>query len=47
MRFGFDLCSEEMTFLGKRRKYVASALKNVFHLQQDLQDYEVCVSWLG
>ncbi|XP_054054030.1 uncharacterized protein LOC128908251 [Rissa tridactyla] len=43
MRFGFDLCSEEMTFLGKRKRYVASALKNVFHLQQDLQDHEVPV----
>ncbi|NXJ65704.1 PA24E phospholipase, partial [Rostratula benghalensis] len=43
MRFGFDLCSEEMTFLGKRKRYVASALKNVFHLQQDLQDCEVPV----
>lgn len=41
MRFGFDLCSEEMAFLGKRKRYVASALKNVFHLQQDLQDREV------
>ncbi|XP_054682495.1 uncharacterized protein LOC129206741 [Grus americana] len=43
MRFGFDLCSEEMAFLGKRKRYVASALKNVFHLQQDLQDFEVPV----
>ncbi|NXK54218.1 PA24E phospholipase, partial [Chauna torquata] len=43
MRFGFDLCSDEMVFLGKRKKYVASALKNVFHLQQDLQDHEVPV----
>ncbi|KFV05102.1 Cytosolic phospholipase A2 epsilon, partial [Pterocles gutturalis] len=43
MRFGFNLCSEEMAFLGKRKKYVASALKNVFHLQQDLQDCEVPV----
>ncbi|KFW09304.1 Cytosolic phospholipase A2 epsilon, partial [Fulmarus glacialis] len=43
MRFGFDLCSEEMAFLGKRKRYVASALKNVFHLQQDLQDHEVPV----
>lgn len=42
MRFGFDLCSEEVAFLRKRKKYVASALKNAFHLQQDLQDYEVC-----
>ncbi|KFP40899.1 Cytosolic phospholipase A2 epsilon, partial [Chlamydotis macqueenii] len=43
MRFGFNLCSEEMAFLGKRKRYVASALKNVFHLQQDLQDFEVPV----
>ncbi|KAM6274480.1 cytosolic phospholipase A2 epsilon-like [Porphyrio hochstetteri] len=41
MRFGFDLCSEEMAFLGKRKRYVASALKNIFHLQQDLHDQEV------
>ncbi|XP_055648556.1 cytosolic phospholipase A2 epsilon-like [Falco peregrinus] len=43
MRFGFDLCSEEMAFLGKRKRYVASALKNVFHLQRDLLDCEVPV----
>ncbi|KFV52746.1 Cytosolic phospholipase A2 epsilon, partial [Tyto alba] len=43
MRFGFGLCSEEMAFLRKRKRYVASALKNVFHLQQDLQDFEVPV----
>lgn len=47
MRFGFDLCSEEMTFLRKRKRYVASALKNVFHLQQDLEDCEVSVKWRG
>lgn len=50
MRFGFDLCSEEVAFLRKRKKYVASALKNAFHLQQDLQDYEVCGggrSWIS
>ncbi|XP_009693916.1 PREDICTED: cytosolic phospholipase A2 epsilon-like [Cariama cristata] len=43
MRFGFDLCSEETAFLVKRKRYVASALKNVFHLQQDLHDREVPV----
>ncbi|XP_039408866.1 uncharacterized protein LOC104688224 [Corvus cornix cornix] len=43
MRFGFNLCSEEMDFLGKRKRYVASALKNVFHLPCDLQDQEVPV----
>ncbi|KFP17188.1 Cytosolic phospholipase A2 epsilon, partial [Egretta garzetta] len=43
MRFGFDLCSEEMAFLSRRKRYVASALKNVFHLQQDLQEHEVPV----
>uniref|UniRef100_A0A8C0U7U6 Phospholipase A2 n=1 Tax=Cyanistes caeruleus TaxID=156563 RepID=A0A8C0U7U6_CYACU len=43
MRFGFNLCSEEMAFLGKRKRYVASALKNVFHLPHDLQDQEVPV----
>ncbi|KFU91134.1 Cytosolic phospholipase A2 epsilon, partial [Chaetura pelagica] len=43
MRFGFDLCSEEVTFLQKRKRYVASALKNVFHLPHDLQECEVPV----
>uniref|UniRef100_A0A8C3QRR1 Phospholipase A2 n=1 Tax=Cyanoderma ruficeps TaxID=181631 RepID=A0A8C3QRR1_9PASS len=43
MRFGFNLCSEEMAFLGKRKRYVASALKNVFHLPHELQDREVPV----
>uniref|UniRef100_A0A8C3XZZ5 Phospholipase A2 n=1 Tax=Catharus ustulatus TaxID=91951 RepID=A0A8C3XZZ5_CATUS len=43
MRFGFNLCSEEMAFLEKRKRYVASALKNVFHLPHDLQDQEVPV----
>ncbi|NWX13143.1 PA24E phospholipase, partial [Aegotheles bennettii] len=43
MRFGFDLCSEEKLFLGKRKRYVASALKSVFHLPQDLQDCQVPV----
>ncbi|KFW74977.1 Cytosolic phospholipase A2 epsilon, partial [Manacus vitellinus] len=43
MRFGFDLCSEERAFLGKRKRYVASALKTVFHLPQELQDQEVPV----
>uniref|UniRef100_A0A8C9EJ44 Phospholipase A2 n=1 Tax=Pavo cristatus TaxID=9049 RepID=A0A8C9EJ44_PAVCR len=47
MRFGFDLCSDERAFLGKRKKYVASALKSVFHLQEDLQDHEVCVCVVG
>uniref|UniRef100_A0A8C9L322 Phospholipase A2 n=1 Tax=Pavo cristatus TaxID=9049 RepID=A0A8C9L322_PAVCR len=46
MRFGFDLCSDERAFLGKRKKYVASALKSVFHLQEDLQDHEVCVTFV-
>ncbi|NWJ06134.1 PA24E phospholipase, partial [Crypturellus undulatus] len=43
MRFGFSLCSEEMNFLWKRKRYVANALKNVFHLQRDLQPHEVPV----
>lgn len=47
MRFGYDLCSDERAFLGKRKKYVASAMKNVFHLQEDLQDHEVCVCVVG
>ncbi|XP_019407915.1 PREDICTED: cytosolic phospholipase A2 epsilon-like [Crocodylus porosus] len=43
MRLGFDLCWEEQDFLKKRKKLVASALKNVLHLEQDLQDYETPV----
>ncbi|KFP29499.1 Cytosolic phospholipase A2 epsilon, partial [Colius striatus] len=40
-RLGFDLCTEEQDFLQKRRKVVAAALKDVLHLEEDLQDHEV------
>lgn len=41
VRLEFDLCMEEKIFLQKRKKFVASALKKVLHLQQNLQDHEV------
>uniref|UniRef100_A0A8B9MM59 Phospholipase A2 n=1 Tax=Accipiter nisus TaxID=211598 RepID=A0A8B9MM59_9AVES len=40
-RLGFDLCTEEQDFLQNRRKVVAAALKEVLHLEEDLQDHEV------
>uniref|UniRef100_A0A8D0KVA6 Phospholipase A2 n=1 Tax=Strix occidentalis caurina TaxID=311401 RepID=A0A8D0KVA6_STROC len=43
MRLGFDLCTEEQVFICKRKKVVAAALKNVLHLDEDLQEDEVCV----
>uniref|UniRef100_A0A8D0L306 Phospholipase A2 n=1 Tax=Sphenodon punctatus TaxID=8508 RepID=A0A8D0L306_SPHPU len=43
VRFGFDLCAEEQNFLRKRRKYVASALRKLLQLEEDLQDHEVPV----
>uniref|UniRef100_A0A8D0G721 Phospholipase A2 n=1 Tax=Sphenodon punctatus TaxID=8508 RepID=A0A8D0G721_SPHPU len=43
MRLGFDLCAEEQDFLQKRKKVVASALKHVLQLEEDLLDHEVPV----
>ncbi|NXF89034.1 PA24E phospholipase, partial [Eubucco bourcierii] len=40
-RLGFDLCAEEQNFLQNRRKVVAAALKEVLHLEEDLQEHEV------
>ncbi|XP_053142490.1 cytosolic phospholipase A2 epsilon-like isoform X3 [Hemicordylus capensis] len=43
VRLGFDLCTEEQEFLQKRKKVVATALKRVLQLEEDLQDDEVPV----
>ncbi|XP_025071826.1 cytosolic phospholipase A2 delta-like [Alligator sinensis] len=43
MRLGFDLCSQERDFLQKRKKVVAAALKEILHLEENLQDHEVPV----
>ncbi|NXW74336.1 PA24E phospholipase, partial [Hirundo rustica] len=43
VRLEFDLCMKEKSFLQKRKKFVASALKRALHLEQDLQDHEVPV----
>ncbi|NXF79043.1 PA24E phospholipase, partial [Sclerurus mexicanus] len=43
LRLGFDLCEEEQDFICKRKKVVAAALKNVLHLDEDLQEDEVPV----
>ncbi|XP_017661880.1 PREDICTED: cytosolic phospholipase A2 epsilon-like [Lepidothrix coronata] len=40
VRLGFDLCAEERDFICKRKKVVAAALKNVLHLDEDLQEDE-------
>ncbi|NWR88061.1 PA24E phospholipase, partial [Furnarius figulus] len=40
-RLGFDLCTDEKNFLQNRRKVVAAALKDVLHLEEDLQEHEV------
>ncbi|NWU53757.1 PA24E phospholipase, partial [Dromas ardeola] len=40
-RLGFDLCTDEQNFLQNRRRVVAAALKDVLHLEEDLQDHEV------
>ncbi|XP_050191262.1 cytosolic phospholipase A2 epsilon-like [Myiozetetes cayanensis] len=40
LRLGFDLCVEEQDFICKRKKVVAAALKNVLHLDEDLQEDE-------
>ncbi|NWY95011.1 PA24E phospholipase, partial [Loxia curvirostra] len=43
VRLGFDLCAQEQDFLRKRKKVVAAALKDILHLEEDLQDDEVPV----
>ncbi|XP_010134619.1 PREDICTED: cytosolic phospholipase A2 epsilon-like [Buceros rhinoceros silvestris] len=43
LRLGFDLCTEEQDFICKRKKVVAAALKNILHLEVDLQEDEVPV----
>ncbi|NXI58411.1 PA24E phospholipase, partial [Chloroceryle aenea] len=43
LRLRFDLCAEEKDFICKRKKVVAAALKNVLHLDEDLQEDEVPV----
>ncbi|NXC79230.1 PA24E phospholipase, partial [Cercotrichas coryphoeus] len=43
LRLGFDLCTEEQDFISKRKKVVAAALKNLLHLDEDLQEDEVPV----
>ncbi|NXV16878.1 PA24E phospholipase, partial [Cepphus grylle] len=43
LRLGFDLCAEEQDFICKRKKVVAAALKNLLHLDEDLQEDEVPV----
>ncbi|NXA36334.1 PA24E phospholipase, partial [Eudromia elegans] len=40
-RLGFDLCADEQSFLQSRKKVVAAALKDVLHLEEDLQEHEV------
>ncbi|NXT77901.1 PA24E phospholipase, partial [Zapornia atra] len=40
-RLGFDLCTDEWNFLQNRRRVVAAALKDVLHLEEDLQEHEV------
>uniref|UniRef100_A0A8C3NE02 Phospholipase A2 n=1 Tax=Geospiza parvula TaxID=87175 RepID=A0A8C3NE02_GEOPR len=43
VRLGFDLCAQEQDFIRKRKKVVAVALKDILHLEDDLQDDEVPV----
>ncbi|KAF2980043.1 hypothetical protein EK904_009477 [Melospiza melodia maxima] len=43
VRLGFDLCAQEQDFIHKRKKVVAAALKDILHLEEDLQDDEVPV----
>ncbi|NXD07865.1 PA24E phospholipase, partial [Nothocercus nigrocapillus] len=40
-RLGFSLCADEQNFLQNRKKVVAAALKDVLHLEEDLQEHEV------
>lgn len=41
VRLGFDLCAQEQDFIRKRKKVVATALKDILQLEEDLQDDEV------
>ncbi|NWW43974.1 PA24E phospholipase, partial [Pedionomus torquatus] len=43
LRLGFDLCAEEQDFICKRKKVVAAALKDLLHLDENLQEDEVPV----
>ncbi|XP_063174440.1 cytosolic phospholipase A2 epsilon-like [Candoia aspera] len=43
VRLGYELCLDEQVFIQKRKKIVAGALKNVLHVENDLQDQEVPV----
>uniref|UniRef100_A0A803T3L4 PLA2c domain-containing protein n=2 Tax=Anolis carolinensis TaxID=28377 RepID=A0A803T3L4_ANOCA len=43
VRLGYELCVDEQDFLKKRKKVVAGALKNLFHLRRDLLEHEVPV----
>ncbi|NWJ10046.1 PA24B phospholipase, partial [Crypturellus undulatus] len=43
VRLGYNLCPEEHTFLQKRKRVVANALKKVLHLERDLHEHEVPV----
>lgn len=41
VRLGFDLCVQEQDFIRKRKRVVAAALKDILHLEEDLEDDEV------
>lgn len=41
VRLGFDLCAQEQDFIRKRKRVVAAALKDILHLEEDLEDDEV------
>uniref|UniRef100_A0A8C3U0U2 Phospholipase A2 n=1 Tax=Catharus ustulatus TaxID=91951 RepID=A0A8C3U0U2_CATUS len=43
VRLGYDLCVQEQDFIRKRKKVAAAALKDILHLEEDLQDDEVPV----
>ncbi|NXY80810.1 PA24E phospholipase, partial [Alcedo cyanopectus] len=43
VRLGFDLCAQEKDFIVKRKKVVATALKDILQLEENLQDDEVPV----
>ncbi|XP_066473614.1 cytosolic phospholipase A2 epsilon-like [Tiliqua scincoides] len=43
VRLGYDLCSEEKSFLQKRKNVVSAALNGILHLGQNLPESEVPV----